>query len=324
MIGVGREKVVINKGMTSKNKTRVSIGLPVFNGEMHLEEAIDSILSQTYSDFELIISDNASTDKTQEICKAYEARDRRICYYRNEKNLGAARNFNRVFELSSGEYFKWAAHDDLLTPDFLLRCVEVLDHDASVVLCYPRTEIIDEHGKFLRNYDVKLNTDSPKPHERFHDLICIFHGCYQIFGLIRASALKMTSLIGNFTGSDRNLLVELGLINRFYEIPERLFFSRDHPQRSIRHVSFYSRAAWFDPAKERQVAFPHWKRFLEYLRSLRRASLNRYERARCYLHMVQWLGMKFNWQWLLKDLIMAVRSAVWIFLWKAKRVFLQK
>ncbi len=296
----------------------------MFNGEMHLEDAIDSILSQTYSDFELIISDNASTDKTQEICRAYEARDRRICYYRNEKNLGAARNFNRVFELSSGEYFKWAAHDDLLAADFLLRCVDVLDHDASVVLCYPRTEIIDEQGNFLGNYDVKLNTDSPKPNERFHDLICIFHGCYQIFGLIRASALKMTSLIGNFTGSDRNLLVELGLINRFYEIPERLFFSRDHSRRSIRRVSFYSRATWFDPAKERQVAFPHWKRFFEYLRSLRRASLNRHERARCYLHMMRWLGMKFNWKWLLKDLIMAVRSAVWIFLWKAKRVFLQK
>ena len=108
----------------TQNKPRVSIGLPIYNGENLVIETLDSFLSQTFSDFEVIISDNGSIDRTQQICEDYAAKDGRIKYYRNLKNLGVAPNLNRVFELSSGEYFKWADHDDLLAPDFLLRCVE--------------------------------------------------------------------------------------------------------------------------------------------------------------------------------------------------------
>src|SRR3989337_590294 len=121
------------------NMPTVSIGLPVFNGEKYLRQALDSILAQTYQDFELIISDNASTDKTQQICREYVKKDSRIRYYRNKRNLGATRNHNRVFELSCGEYFKWASHDDLLAPEFLSRCVSVLDQDHSIVLCHSKT-----------------------------------------------------------------------------------------------------------------------------------------------------------------------------------------
>src|SRR3989304_6465989 len=116
----------------------VSVGLPVFNGNKYIEQAIDSILAQTYQNFELIISDNASNDRTQEICQAFVARDKRIKYFRNDKNLGAAPNFNNVFNLSSGKYFKWAAYDDLLAPDFLSRCIDVLESMPDVVLCFPK------------------------------------------------------------------------------------------------------------------------------------------------------------------------------------------
>src|SRR5882762_1549884 len=115
---------------------RISIGLPVYNGENFITDALESILGQTYTDFELIISDNASTDRTEALCKSYAARDPRIRYWRNAENLGAARNFNRVFELSSGEYFKWTAHDDVLAPDYLEKCIEASDRDPSVVLVY--------------------------------------------------------------------------------------------------------------------------------------------------------------------------------------------
>jgi glycosyltransferase involved in cell wall biosynthesis len=115
---------------------RVSIGLPVYNGERFLKDALDSILSQTYRDFELIISDNASSDHTEEICRRYAARDERVRYYRYDNNVGAARNFNRVFQLSRGEYFKWAAHDDICSPGFLQRCVKILDSDTAVVVCF--------------------------------------------------------------------------------------------------------------------------------------------------------------------------------------------
>jgi glycosyltransferase involved in cell wall biosynthesis len=290
----------------SKHKPRVSIGLPVFNGEDYLVETLDSILAQTYTDFKLIISDNASTDRTPEICKGYAAKDRRIRYYRNKKNLGAAPNFNRVFELSSGEYFKWAAHDDIIAPDFLERCVEVLDHDPSMVLCHSKLKLIDENGKIVADYDTKLelnNVGSPKPQDRFGDLILIPHYCFDIFGLIRVSALKMTPLIASHIGSDKNLLAELGLLGRFYQIPEYLFFSRDHSERSIRALPLHSRAAWFDTANRGRLVFPRWSLFLGYFKSVRRTSLSRYERTWCYIHMGKWLLL--YGRGLAKDLIVA-------------------
>jgi len=120
-------------------RPKVSIGLPVYNGENYLRNALESILDQTFRDFEVIISDNASTDRTGEICREYAAKDPRIRYCRNDRNLGAAGNFNRAFELSSGEYFKWAAHDDVIERDFLSSCVSVLDEDPSVVACFAMT-----------------------------------------------------------------------------------------------------------------------------------------------------------------------------------------
>jgi glycosyltransferase involved in cell wall biosynthesis len=269
-----------------KGKPRVSIGMPVFNGENYLAEALDSILAQTCSDFELIISDNASTDRTEGICSAYAAKDGRIRYFRNAANLGAAENFNRAFELSSGEYFKWAAHDDLCAPEFIERCVEVLDQDASVVLCHPRTRIIDEHGKPLYDYIVKLNTDSTKPHERFRDMISVEHWCFQVFGLIRAQALRQTPVIANYTGSDRSLLAELSLIGRVYEIPEYLFFRREHPKTS---TSLFpdnrGRMAWFDPKNVGRVQIPSWLKLRGYFASVTRVPMSRHERALCYMQL---------------------------------------
>ena len=285
------------------NKPRVSIGMPVFNGENYLAEALDSLLTQTFSDFELIISDNASTDKTGEICRAYAARDQRIRYSRNEANLGAAKNYNRVFELSSGEYFKWVAHDDLCAPEFLERCVQVLDRDASVVLCYSRTKAIDEHGKVVESYPAKPNADSPRPHERFYEFVCVPHPCVAVFGLMRASVLAKTRLIGNYTGSDRPLLGELSLLGQFHEIPEYLFFYRNHPQQSWRaHSTWHSQQAWYDPARAKKWTFPHWRLLREHLRSIGRAPLSWYERTWCYLYMGWWV--RKHWRYLAKNLIL--------------------
>jgi glycosyltransferase involved in cell wall biosynthesis len=274
---------------------RVSIGLPVYNGENYLEQALDCLLAQTFGDFELIISDNASPDKTEEICRVYTARDQRIRYYRNGTNLGAAWNYNHVFELSHGEYFKWAAHDDRCAPEFLKRCIEILDRDPSVVLCYPKAKIIDEQGRVQRNYDIKLNTDSSKPHVRFHEVICVRHGCYQVFGLIRASALKRTPLIRTFYASDRNLLAELSLIGRFYEIPEYLFFRRNHSQTSTRAFSIREVVRWYDPAATGKMRFPHWRNGLEYILSVKRVRVRPYDRFLCYLSVGSWFVRRRSW-----------------------------
>ena len=284
---------------------RVSIGLPVFNGEAYLEQALDAILAQTFTDFELIISDNASTDRTRQICMEYAARDERIHYYRHEKNLGAARNFNRVFELSTGEYFKWAAHDDLMAPDFLIKCVQVLDADPSVVLCHSNVRFIDQLGKFLADYEIKLGkVSSPRASDRFGELILMHHWCFHVFGLIRRAVLENTSLIASHIGSDRNMLVALALLGRFYDIPEYLFFSRDHPERSLKAMSLHSRAAWFDTSKAGRPVFPRWRIYFEYCRSLGRMSLGSRERLGCYLHLGNWL--RLYGKGLVKDLMIAL------------------
>jgi glycosyltransferase involved in cell wall biosynthesis len=292
----------------SNNKSRVSIGLPVYNGENYLEAALDSILSQTYTDFELIISDNASTDRTQEICRTYMARDQRIRYHRNKENVGAAKNYNLVFAMTSGEYFKWLSHDDMCAPQLLERCVDILDREPSVVLCYPRTTFIGKHGEFLENYVDGFNLCSAKPHERLREFLDNRGWCHPVFGVIRASMLKLTPLIGNYPRSDRNLLGELALHGKFYEIPEHLFYRRIHPQMSTRtHVTERDLATWFDPTKRGKIVFPRWRRLFEYLRAISVAPLSWSERVHCYIQVGRFVLVPQKWSGLAADLFTAAR-----------------
>jgi len=276
----------------------------VFNGEKYLEEALNSILAQTYTDFELIISDNASTDRTQQICRAYAAMDSRIRYYRNERNLGAPRNFNRVFELSRGKYFKLAAHDDVLAPEYLQKCVSVLDKDPSIVLCHSKTGRIDEQGVLVGTYDHKMRIDSPKSHERFRDLISIkYNPCWPIFGVVRESILGMTPLHGNYPGADGNLLAEIGLYGRIYEIPEYLFFRRDHPQAYTRRYcgdqpfksidEYRKLMAWW--ASDSLIDITTLKNCCEFFRSVRRVPLKWSERMLCYEQIFDWF-LREGWR----------------------------
>ena len=288
----------IKKDKVSKNKPRVSIGMPVRNGENFIREAIDSILAQTFKDFELIISDNASTDKTQEICKKYAKKDKRIRYYRNKKNLGGAYNFNRVFKLSKGKYFKWAAHDDVIAPEFLEKCVKVLDNKPSVMLCYTQSVTINKDGNPVRKCVNMLNLRSSQPHKRykrFHDKVMRSDApetFNPIFGLIQTNILKMTQLIGNYIGSDRVLLAELALRGKFYEIPELLFLRRVHPWRYIYPLNVSSndeQAAWYDPSNKGKIILPEWRYLFEYLSVIHRVSISHYEKMCCYVQMYHWL-----------------------------------
>jgi glycosyltransferase involved in cell wall biosynthesis len=292
----------------SDGKSRVSIGLPVFNGENYIREALDSILAQTYPDFELIISDNASTDRTEEICRAYAAKDERVRYFRNDRNLGAARNYNRVFELSSGEYFKWAAHDDVCAPEFLERCVEVLDREPGVSVCYPMTKLIDECGQVRGTYADGLNLCSPKPHERFREFFETQGLCHAVFGVIRASTLEATRLIGNYPASDRVLLGELALRGQFCELPEYLFYRRIHPQISTTaNVTDSEIAVWFDPRKRDKIVLPRWRRFFEYLNAIKRVPLSWHERVSCYVQLGRFVLLPERWRNMGQELLRASR-----------------
>jgi glycosyltransferase involved in cell wall biosynthesis len=260
---------------------RVSIGLPVYNGERFVANALVSILGQTFGDFELIISDNGSTDRTREICRSFAARDSRIAYQHSETNRGAAWNFNRVFELAGGDYFKWAAADDVLEPEYLARCVELLDRAPEIVLCHSHTGKIDVQGQQVGDYRFGMRLDSPRSHERFHDLIVVRHNCIDIFGVVRSQVLRRTPRIGAYVGSDRVLLAELSLHGKLHEVPEILFWRRSHDENSVCLDERSDRLAWFDPRLAGRISLPHWRILREYLAALRRAPLGAAERWRC-------------------------------------------
>ena len=154
----------------SKNPI-VSIGMPVYNGEQWLGDAIESILNQSYDDFEFIISDNASTDNTQDVCERYAAADPRIRYIRNDKNLGANPNFNKVFTESRGTYFKWASCNDFLHPDMLNKCVAALENNSDAVLAFPNTKLFIQADGEYQEYDDIFSLTSDQPEKRFQDLI---------------------------------------------------------------------------------------------------------------------------------------------------------
>jgi glycosyltransferase involved in cell wall biosynthesis len=234
---------------------KLSVGMPVFNAERYIEQALDSILSQSFTDFELVISDNASTDRTREICETYMARHPRIKYFRNEENVGVIDNFNAVFRLSSGHYFKWAASDDICGRDYFLRAVDVLDRDPSVVLVWGKTVGIDDTGQRvpLVNEVSDLNSPisvySPDALVRFRRLLRnIWWADGPLYGVIRASALRATRWVHPpHHSGDQILLAELSLMGRFYEIPEELFFSRAHAGKTSNvHRSLRDRAALVD------------------------------------------------------------------------------
>ncbi len=260
---------------------RVSIGMPVYNGDRYLEEALTSILEQTVEDFELIICDNASTDRTEEICRRFARSDGRIRYSRSPENIGAARNFNRAVMLARGEYFKWAAHDDLCAPAFLDRCLGELDRDPEVVIAYPRAVVIGANAETIKPYDIDLRADVPSPSKRFQSIL-EGHKCFEIFGVIRRDILLKTPLIGAFSHGDGVLLAELALHGRFREIPEYLFFGRRHSRQSMAMLGDYRRyAVWFNPELKNRMVFPYWRMQYEHLRSILRARLPTEERWRC-------------------------------------------
>jgi glycosyltransferase involved in cell wall biosynthesis len=283
----------------------VSIGLPVRNGANYLRQAIETILKQTYDNLELIISDNASTDETPEICRAATCRDPRVRVYCNERDIGAAANYNLTFKYSSGKYFKWAAHDDVLAHTFIERAVDTLESDSSIVLCSSRSARIDQDGQISGTYPSDPCWDLPLASRRFRSLVSSPHACVTVFGLIRRETLARTALIAPYVNSDRVLLAELGLAGRLHEIEDVLFFRREHAGSSLRCFPDHrERVVWFDPSRSARFAFPELNTVLGYASAVSRGPMSGSERARCWTTVLAWALSQ--WRPLLADLKYAV------------------
>jgi len=269
----------------------VSIGLPVYNGERFLREAIDSLLNQSFADFELIISDNASTDSTEMICRDYVKRDVRVRYCRQSENMGAAANFNFVFEEAKGRYFKWASHDDLMDETYIERSVSALDSNPSAVLCFAKVIIIDEKGEKCENYKNVRDFCVKNTEERFKALVYL-HKCYEIFGVIRASSLSNTSLIGGYSHGDGVLLAHLGLKGEFIELPNCYFYARKHAGQSMM-MSGDRRAysEWFDLNCRGRIILPYWRIAIEYVKIIWKESLPMFTKYVCCRHLARFVWL---------------------------------
>lgn len=272
------------------NPPLVSVGLPVYNGADYIGEAISSIVSQSFSDWELLIQDNASTDATEEICRRFATDDGRISYIRNPENLGGAANFNLTVDRARGRYFKWLAHDDVCGPEYLAVCVEALENDPSVVSAYPTPFDIDESGEVFGTQDVGLNLDVGTPTQRFASAMRQAHGCLPFFGLTRTDVLRQTAQLGTNPSSDRVLIAELTLWGRVLEVPaDHQYLHREFDGRGFNtHLDTTDRTSWWDPKGGKDVALLLWRELGEYFAAIERAPVTSMQRLTARWYIVEW------------------------------------
>ena len=273
---------------------RLSIGLPVYNGENYLAESLDALLGQSYEDFELIISDNASTDGTADICHRYGKQDSRIRYIRQPRNIGLAPNHNFVLDQARGELFKWASNDDLYARDLLKCCVEALDEYPQFVLAHSWTAMIDSSGTVTRAAPYPLATASSRTPERFRSML-FDSGSDDSEGVIRVEVLRRTTPYDSYQRSDRTLTAEIGLHGPFYTVPDWLYFRRDHPERAERaYTDVGNWCANLDPRRADRLRNPAVRLYAEYVwgyvGAIRRAPLSTADRQECYRHLSRWVA----------------------------------
>jgi glycosyltransferase involved in cell wall biosynthesis len=246
----------------------VSVGLPVYNGEAHLAKALDAVAAQDLENFEVIVCDNASTDATGEIARAYAARDGRVRYHRNQRNLGLAGNFNKAFQLSTGRYFKWWAHDDWHPPELLRRTTEVLEANPSAVLCATGVAIMDDDGEVFEEWRPEVDLLTPPAHVRFHRLIWTLGETHPLFSVMRADALARTPQYRPFVGGDRVLLAQLILMGGFEGLPDLMHHYRQARMRpgARKDPNKPSQAEILDPANKGKLPSRTWRLCYEHLR----------------------------------------------------------
>ncbi|MGE5516141.1 MAG: glycosyltransferase family 2 protein [Bacteroidota bacterium] len=276
------------------------VGLPVHNGGTYLAEALDSLLGQSLGDFQVIVSDNCSTDATPDICLDFARRDRRLVYTRTTANIGAGPNFNRAFSFCSAPLFKWMAHDDMLAPDALARLVQALEHRPDAVLAHSRLMLIDDagrplqaardgrlieqHGRRFHRLEPPHLAEGARPSHRFGEALRRMNWCTAIFGVIRAEALARTHLHGSYYEADRVLLAELALLGRFVQLDEPVMIKRCHAAVSVLKP-YREQARMIDPAV---IPGPKGLRLrLGYMRTLSVGRLGLRERLACAMVVVR-------------------------------------
>ncbi|HTT14027.1 MAG TPA: glycosyltransferase [Burkholderiaceae bacterium] len=260
----------------------VSLGMPVYNGEQFIARALHSLLEQTLSDFELIISDNASTDTTPAICAEFARMDARIRYLRQPHNIGAPRNWNVLVHEATGEYFKWCPSNDHWDREMLQKCVAELQRDREAVLCYGRTELIDEKDAPICVFDGDHEIANARPSERFFEAARRIWMNNAQCAVIRTEALRHTRLDRLYPSGDLALMAELSLYGSFRLLPDVLTYRRQGPKTfsSLRTPLELQRL--YDPGATKPMRLLRVRRHLDHFLSIARAPVSTTEKMRTW------------------------------------------
>lgn len=258
--------------MSEQRTPKVSLGLPVYNEERYLRETLDSILNQDFGDFELIVSDNASTDATEEICWQYAQKDARIRYVRQDHNMGQILNLNEVFLRARGTYFKWCGGHDILHSAFLSRCLTEIDPRPSVICCYPIVEAIETDGTHVPDSEwTRIDTRTMNLNSRVNTILWGMSGCNPIFGLLRTDALRRTRLFRYVVCPDNLIIFELSLVGHIAFIPEKLLFARrPREPETYSALTRRYRRTWYPEGRSLyfRAWLSNWRLLFEHIRSI--------------------------------------------------------
>jgi len=280
-----------------RRQPTVTIGLPVFNGENYLEESLNHLLIQTFDDFELVISDNASTDRTPEICRAYAERDHRIRVVRQPVNVGAGPNHNLLVPLARGRFFKWASHDDLYEPQLLERCLAVFEAHPDAVLVNVWDAVIDAKGDIISQVDYPLDSANPRPHRRLRSLLHA-DGGNDFYGVIRTDVLRKVRPHDSYPHADRTFMAALTLAGPWCQVPEVLYYRREHPHRATRSNTTRRWVATLDPRRANRWRHPLLLLYVEYVMgfvtAVWRAPIPLGEKILCLREIATWLGARLQ------------------------------
>lgn len=277
----------------------LTIGLPVYNGELYIEESVNSLLAQTVTDFRLVISDNASTDSTPKILADLSRRDSRIEVMTSPVNRGASWNFHVVAQDVSTPFFKWSAHDDLHDPGYLEACLNVLDSEPDVVAAHSRSRYIDEDGhEIARTFGLNAFADE-SPSRRLLDVILSHHDYTFDFSVMRTSVHRQLRQQMSGFYADMVLLAELSLRGRMVQVPQHLFANRLHPHRSsAEHATKESGKAtlqeWYGGSDVRITTAPTWATLSRLWSAVSLSPVKGTERRRCYEQILVWA--KLHWR----------------------------
>jgi len=300
--------------MATTSIPTVSIGVPVYNGENYIEECLLSLLQQTWEGQEIVISDNASSDGTEEICRFYANLDPRVRYFRAPVNRGAAWNFNCIFELSREPLFRWAGHEDLCALTHVQRCLEVLQDDSKVVLCSTQVGISDdlrreivgtqdarESGVLAMQGPTAQGEQKRIQRSAADEPVTWFRGipidslrCYEVYGLLRRECMQKSIGHPNYCSGDKVWLSQMALMGRFHELPEKLFFSRWHDARFSCNSSLEHQNEHMDPAAKNARRIPHqFRSTIGYAHVIGTVPLSHLQRLKCW---TVWLNYCLQWQ----------------------------